>query len=91
MNLRKLVLLVVWGWFVGCLCVFPLEIFELGNFCYVNGGILILFYIYNLYFEQMVGQIYPTELQLNKAKFSDTEPPLGLLTYFLHDGWHSFI
>ena len=26
----------------------------------------------NLYFEQMVGQIYPTELQLNKAKSSDT-------------------
>ena len=25
------------------------------------------------YFEQMVGQIYPTELQLNKANFSDTE------------------
>ena len=23
MNLRKLVLLVVWGWFVGGLCVFP--------------------------------------------------------------------
>ena len=27
----------------------------------------------NLYFEQMVGQIYPTELQLNKANSSDTE------------------
>ena len=25
------------------------------------------------YFEQMVGQIYPTELQLNKANSSDTE------------------
>ena len=25
------------------------------------------------YFEQMVGQIYPTELQLNKANFSGTE------------------
>ena len=24
------------------------------------------------YFEQMVGQIYPTELQLNKANSSDT-------------------
>ena len=23
MNLRELVLLVVWGWFVGGLCVFP--------------------------------------------------------------------
>ena len=29
----------------------------------------------NPYFEQMVGQIYPTELQLNKANSSDTEPP----------------
>ena len=28
----------------------------------------------NLYFEQMVGQIYPTE-QLNKANSSDTEAP----------------
>ena len=29
----------------------------------------------NPYFEQMVGQIYPTELQLNKAKSSVTESP----------------
>ena len=27
------------------------------------------------YFEQMVGQIYPTELQLNKANSSDNEAP----------------
>ena len=27
----------------------------------------------NTYFEQMVGQIYPTELQLNKANSSNTE------------------
>ena len=27
----------------------------------------------NPYFEQIVGQIYPTELQLNKANSSDTE------------------
>ena len=35
----------------------------------------------NPYFEQIVGQIYPTELQLNKANSSDTEAPffdLGL-------------
>ena len=31
--------------------------------------------INNPYFEQMVGQIYPTELQLNKANSSDTEAP----------------
>ena len=29
----------------------------------------------NSYFEQMVGQIYPTELQLNKTNSSDTEAP----------------
>ena len=33
------------------------------------------FNIENPYFEQMVGQIYPTELQLNKANSSDTEAP----------------
>ena len=32
-----------------------------------------LFNIDNPYFEQMVSQIYPTELHLNKANFSDTE------------------
>ena len=29
----------------------------------------------NPYFKQMVGHIYPTELQLNKANTSDTEDP----------------
>ena len=29
----------------------------------------------NPYFERMVNQIYPHELQLNKANTSDTEPP----------------
>ena len=29
----------------------------------------------NRYFEQMVGQIYPTELQLNKVNSTDTEAP----------------
>ena len=31
--------------------------------------------INNPYLEQMVGQIYPTELQLNMANSSDTEAP----------------
>ena len=31
--------------------------------------------INNPYFEQMVGKIYPTELQLHKATSSDTEAP----------------
>ena len=34
-----------------------------------------LLHIDNSYFEQMVGQIYPTELQLNEANSSDTEAP----------------
>ena len=29
----------------------------------------------NLYFEKMVGQIYPNEFQLNRANSSDTEGP----------------
>ena len=33
--------------------------------------------INNPYFEQMVGQIYPTELQLNKANSSDIEAPFS--------------
>ena len=32
-----------------------------------------LLYIDNSYFEQMVSQIYPTELQLNKTNSSDTK------------------
>ena len=39
----------------------------------------------NPYFEQMVHQIYPTDLQLNKANSSDTEVPL------VHNKRHSFI
>ena len=30
-------------------------------------------YINNVYFDNMVSQIYPSELQLNKANTSDTE------------------
>ena len=44
----------------------------------------------NPYFEQMVGQIYPTELQLNKAN-SDTEAPFLDLKLSITNGkWHSF-
>ena len=35
----------------------------------------------NPYFEQMVGQIYPTELQLNKANSSDAEVPFFTFTW----------
>ena len=37
----------------------------------------------NPYFEQMVGQIYPTELQLSKANSSDTENPFLDISPFL--------
>ena len=43
----------------------------------------------NPYFEQMVGQIYPTELKLNKANSSDTKAPF--LDELVHNEWHSFI
>ena len=42
----------------------------------------------NPYFEQMVGQIYPTEFQLNKAYSSDTEAPFFGLE--LYNKWHSY-
>ena len=36
--------------------------------------------------EQMVGQIYPTELQLNKANSSDTEAPFLDLNLSITNG-----
>ena len=38
------------------------------------------------YFEQMVRQIYPTELQLNKANSSDTEAPFFYLNLSITNG-----
>ena len=43
----------------------------------------------NPYFEQIVGQMYPTELQLNKANSSDTEAPF-LDFELVHNKSHSF-
>ena len=40
----------------------------------------------NPYFEQMVGQIYPTELQLNKANSSETEAPFLDLNLSISNG-----
>ena len=40
----------------------------------------------NPYLEQMVGQIYPTELQLNKANSSDTEAPFLNLNLSITNG-----
>ena len=41
------------------------------------------------YFEQMVGHIYPSELQLNKANFSDAEAPFFDLNLSIYK-WHCF-
>ena len=35
----------------------------------------------NIYFDQMVDRIYPTELQLNSANSSDTEAPFWIWIY----------
>ena len=46
-----------------------------------------LFNIDNPYFEGMVYQIYPPELQLNKANTSDTDAPFWILIYL----WFCFL
>ena len=43
----------------------------------------------NLYFEGMVNQIYPSELQLNKANISDTEAPFLDLHLSVANGFFS--
>ena len=40
----------------------------------------------NPYFKQMIGQIYPTELQINKANSSDTEAPFLDLNLSISNG-----
>ena len=40
----------------------------------------------NPYFEQMLDQIYPTELQLNKANYSDIEAPFLDLNLSITNG-----
>ena len=53
----------------------------------------------NPYFEQMVGQVYPTELKLNKANSSNTEAPFldlnlsitnGIASSKIYDKWGDF-
>ena len=46
----------------------------------------VLLNIDNPYFGQMVGQIYPTELQLNKPISSDTEAPFLDLNLSISNG-----
>ena len=40
----------------------------------------------NIYFDQMVDRIYPTELQLNRANSSDTEAPFLDLNLYISNG-----
>ena len=40
----------------------------------------------NIYFDQMVDRIYPTELQLNRANSSDTEAPFLDLNQCISNG-----
>ena len=43
----------------------------------------------NTYFDSIVNQIYPSELQLNKANSSDTEAPFPDLHLTISDGFVS--
>ena len=45
-----------------------------------------LLYKYNIYFDQMVDRIHPTELQLNRASSSDTEAPFLDLNLCISNG-----
>ena len=47
---------------------------------------LYLLNIDNIYFDQMVDRIYPTELQLNRANSSDTEAPFLDLNLCISNG-----
>ena len=49
----------------------------------------VLLNIDNPYFEGMVNQIYPSELQLNKANTSDTDPPFLDLHLSISNGFVS--
>ena len=40
----------------------------------------------NIYFDQMVDRKYPTELQLNKVNYSDTEAPVLDLNLCISNG-----
>ena len=44
----------------------------------------------NVHFDQMIDQLYPAELQLNKANSSDTETPLFYLNISISNGTVSF-
>ena len=53
----------------------PLQPLKLEAFNSTSRYLDDLLNIDNIYFDQMVDRIYPTELQLNRANSSDTEAP----------------
>ena len=78
-------------WLVCCLCLFLVGLWvglwSVSLFRGVVGWSLDdLLNIDSPYFEQMVRQIYPTELQLNKANSSDTEAPFLDLNLSITNG-----
>ena len=58
-----------------CLCLTIIKLILLKLFNSTSRYLDDLLNIDNPYFEQLVSQIYPTELQLNKAYSSDIEAP----------------
>ena len=82
-----------------CLCQTIIKLILLKLFNSTSRYLDDLLNIDNPYFEPMVGQIYPTELQLNKANSSDTEAPVldlnwsitnGIVSSKIYDIWDFF-
>ena len=67
-----------------CLCQTIIKLILLK--LYISTSRYYLLNIDNPYFEQKVGQIYPTELQLNKANSSDTAAPFLDLNLSITNG-----
>ena len=72
-----------------CLCQTIIKTDIIEDFTSTSKYLDELLNIDNPYFEQIVGQIYPTELQLNKANSSDTETLFYGLE-LVNEKWHSF-
>ena len=69
-----------------CLCQTIIKLILLKLFNSTARYLDDLLNIDNSYFGQMVGQIYPTELQLNKANSSDTEASFLYLNLSITNG-----
>ena len=69
-----------------CLCLTIIKLILLKLLTQPPDYIDDLLNIDNPNFEQMVGQIYPTELQLNNANSSDTEAPFLDLNLSITNG-----